>query len=117
MKFNDKNSAVHLLTKNGSEVIEIPKDSNDPWTAFVFLYREFPGLRPAFRESIQYLCRPFFDAYEKGKEKLLEALQKEPVHKSGTFIYTMANGETRTAFYDLDARYNGSKIVVNGRTA
>jgi len=114
MKFSDKNNAVHLLMEDSLGRVGIVKDSTELNEALSFCNIEFPHLKPLFRKSIQYLCRPFFEAYEKAKEKLLNVLLKEPIRRSGTFIYTTFNEETLTTFYDLNTEDNGREMITNG---
>src|SRR6185437_6692725 len=99
MRFHDKNNAVHLLTENGSSKVEIDQNSVEFQKAMFFINHEFPGMRPKFRKSIQYLCKPFYEAYVKAREKLSEVLQKEPIQKSGTLIYSLDSDYTLTTFY------------------
>jgi len=117
MKFNNKNNAVHLLMEDSFSKIGISKDSVELDEALFFCNKEFPHLKSSFRKSIQYLCRPFFEAYQNAKEKLLNVLVKEPVRRSGTFIYTTLNEETLTTFYDLNTEHHGQEMVTNGVVA
>jgi hypothetical protein len=117
MRFHDKNNAVHLLSDTGSREVEIdPLSAELPLAAF-FLHREFPAMRPRFRKSVQYMCKPFIEAYEDARKKLLEVLIKEPIHKSGTLIYGRGAGFTETIFYDLESKHNGQEIIYDGRIA
>ncbi|HEY4064153.1 MAG TPA: hypothetical protein VGM30_19740 [Puia sp.] len=117
MRFHDKNNAVHLLVENSSGKVGIAENSTEFKEALFFMSREFPGMRDRFRQSIQYLCKPFFEAYFKAKDGLTEVLKREPIQKSGTLIYSPSAGYTLTEFYDLDTRNNGKEMVVNGRIA
>jgi len=115
MKINDKNSALHLLIEGASGKLEIIQDATEFPMAVYFMNHEFPAMRDRFRECIQFLCKPFFDAYLKAREKLLEALEKEPLQKSGTLMYSVEGGIILTTFYDLKSKSNGEEMVVNGR--
>jgi len=117
MKFNDKNNAVHLLMGDSFGKAGISKDSSGLNEALYFCNKEFPHLKPLFRKSIQYLCRPFFEAYQNAKEKLLHVVGKEPLRRCGTFIYPTFNEETLTTFYDLKTEHNGQEIIANGVVA
>jgi hypothetical protein len=115
MRFHDKNNAVHLLIEGRPCKVEVDQNSREFQKALFFIYHEFPEMRPKFRKCIQYMCKPFFEAYQKAREKLTVVVQKEPIQKSGTLIYSLGSGYTLTTFYDLETKYNGQEMVANGR--
>jgi hypothetical protein len=114
MRFNDRNTALHLLGSKNNYTVAIPTESVGFSLAVSFLDTEFDGMKPLFRKSIQYLCKPFLDAYLKAQVSLYHALEKEPIHKSGTLIYTSGVGSHLTTFYDLDTKHNGKELIANG---
>lgn len=115
MRFHDKNNAVHLLIDGGSCKVEVDQNSLEFQKALFFVHHEFPSLRPKFRKSIQFMCKPFFEAYQKARDKLSDVLQKESLQKSGTLIYSLGSGYTLTTFYDLETQLSGQEMVANGR--
>jgi hypothetical protein len=117
MRFHNKNNAVHLLSESGSRKIEIDPHSTEFSLATFFIHHEFPAMRPVFRKSIQFICNPFLDAYEKARPKLLEVLLKEPIQKNGTLINGLGGGCKETIFYDLETKCNGQQMDTNGRIA
>jgi hypothetical protein len=117
MRFHDKNNAVHLLSENGPRKVAIDPHATEFPHASFFINKEFPGMRPRFRKSIQFICKPFRDAYLKAREKLVEALAKEPIQKSGTLIFSAGNQLMTTVFYDLETKRHGAEMVTNGRIA
>lgn len=48
--------------------------------------------------NIQYVTRPFLEAFEKGREKMKEIVLQTPLDESGTLILPYAN-HTQTIFY------------------
>ena len=117
MRFHDKNTAVHLLNEGGPAKVEIDPESVEVPLATFFVDHEFQGMRPRFRKSIQFVCEPFFAAYEKAQVKLHEILLRQPLQKSGTLINSLWRGWYQTSFYDLETVHNGQELVVNGRIA
>src|SRR5579871_6254352 len=99
MKLNEKSCAIGLLLGDKTASIRVSKNSVEFKEAVTLLENDFPAMRPLFRQSIQYFCKPFFDAYIKAKEKLLEVLKNEPIRQSGTFICSREVGYTTTIFY------------------
>lgn len=110
MKFTDRNTAVRLLLK-GDVDIRVITESIGFADAIFFLDNELIGMKPLFRQSIQYLCKPFFEAFKKAREKLHEALRREPTKKSGTFIFAVDDRVNQTVFYDLETIPTGGDDV------
>lgn len=114
MRFNDRNNALHLLGSENTYTVAIPTESVGFSLAVSFMDHEFEGMKPLFRKSIQYLCKPFLEAFSKTEGKLFHALQRESIHKSGTLICPGAGDMPFTTFYDLDTKHNGKQLTVNG---
>lgn len=104
MKISYKNTALNLLNK-WDEEISIP-EPHKPMTEEekkVFGRSLLLGLETSkdlFGKKITYVSQPFYEAYLKGKHKLVDVFDKEDMQESGTFIW-QAGSFTHTNFYYL----------------
>jgi hypothetical protein len=112
MRFNDKHTCIEFIT-NG-----IPED-------FVLLRRAwpeakriqyktelretFPGV--VFGDRIQYITQPFYEAYSKHKNKMIDVLKTESIgDATGTFIIRASDGVTKTMFYAIQHQISPMKL-------
>lgn len=104
MKLNYKNTALNLLDK-WDEEINIP-EPHTPMTeaekqAFGrSILSNLQSSKDLFGKNIRYISLPFYEAYLKGKHKLIDVFDKEDMEESGTFIW-QAGSFTHTNFYYL----------------
>ena|SRR5258706_2651107 len=92
MKLSDRNNAAHFLMDDDPMRFSISKNSTETNEAMAFMLKQFPNMKHLFRQRIRYICRPFIDAYSKGKDKLIKMLLEQPVKQSGTFIIPVIGG-------------------------
>ena len=80
-----------------------------------FVQHELRRLSPAFNERIQFLCKPFIEAYYKAIKMIQEAFGREPIECSGTLILPSYDKIHHTVFYRLSCRpYGNDKLRVLG---
>lgn len=107
MKINYKNTALNLLDK-WDEEINLP-ETGDELTESErknfgeSLLKNLPRTKDLFGKNIQYVSRPFMEAYLKGRGKLAGVFDKEDIMEGGTLIYT-SDSWTKTIFYYLNVR-------------
>jgi hypothetical protein len=112
MKINYKNTALNLLDK-WDEEINLP-EPHKPMTEEEkkkFGNSLLLGLEKSkelFGNNIQYISQPFIEAYQKGKHKLVDVFDKEPMEEAGTFIW-QAGSFTHTNFYYLKTYGEGDE--------
>ena len=114
MRFHDKNNAVNLLREGGPLQVNIDPDAAEFTNAAFFMRYQFCPMRSRFRQSIQFICQPFFEAYLQTREKLIAALPKEAMKKSGTLIYGIGEGCRLTIFYDLETKGDARGLITDG---
>ena len=115
MKLNAQTTALGLLSNNADNQILLPEESINMQLAVDFFKNEFKSMAPLFSQRIQYISRPFYNALEKNKEKILAMLKHEPIKRSGTFIMYFPNDLTLTIFYDLETKCTEKEYTENGR--
>jgi hypothetical protein len=101
MKINEKNTALHLLNEGDRMPFGIDMDVKDARVAAQFLHEVFPTLRPLLRQRVQFVRRPFMDAYVKVQHGLDGFYVDVPVEQSGAFIFPSGDLGTQTLFYQL----------------
>jgi len=101
MKFNSNNNALSLLFENTEPVFSSAEDNADVRSAVKFINTEFTAMRSLFRQKIQYVCEPFYDALQKSRAKLVDVLAEEEIDQAGTFIMPLSGGGTSTIFYKV----------------
>lgn len=110
MKINYKNTALNILDKWDEEV-NVP-EGHRPMTQaedLAFGRSILQGLERSgemFRNKIQYISQPFYEAYLKGRHKLATVFDKEEIDQSGTWIW-QAGQFTHTNFYYLKTHGTG----------
>lgn len=119
MRISDKNTALGLLTKMNEHAFRLVDDGGattriEKTRLGLSLVREWNKMSGAFASNIRYMCKSFYDAYEKSVPKLAEVLDKEPMAECGTLIYQPNSNETSTIFYDLVATGKGHEFSVTG---
>lgn len=110
MKLNYRNTCLHFLDQPEKMDFYLP-DTNKNLSkaeqlafahsvknAFVDLCsKNTEGL---FKQKIRFLTRPFLEAYQKGKSKLIDVFDKEEFEETGVFL-TQSGSYTNTYFYYL----------------
>jgi hypothetical protein len=113
MEINEKNTALHLLEDSDRMSVGIDPGAQGEAAARQFLHEVFPAFRPLFRQRVQYVARPFKDAYVKVQRGLDGIFVDVPVEQSGAFIFPSGDLGTQTSFYHLLAgpgRHDERKI-------
>lgn len=104
MKINYKNTALSVL-EGDSDNIGLP-EPHKPMTEHEkqqFGNSVLSALKSnadLFNRKVQYVSESFFDAYEKGRHKLINIFYKEEIEESGTFVWS-GGSFTHTTFYFL----------------
>jgi hypothetical protein len=100
MKMSDRNTALHLLTDNDFE-ITVNNPENESLEVSNFFNQEFEDFRQTFTRKIQYICKPFMDAFNLAGKKKAFRFCREPVAQSGTFIMPSQSSVQLTVFYNI----------------
>lgn len=112
MKINYKNTALELLVNPKNMAIHTPGDggySNKPMTQkqdldlLYMIQGQFakPEFAASFKDNIQYVTQPFYEAYRKAGDKLRPICLKEPIQEQGTLIFKFEH-HTQTMFYRIE---------------
>lgn len=123
MKINYKNTALELLDNPNNVAIHTPGDGgyhNKPMTQKQdldllhmiqgqFSNKEFSS---SFKNNIQYVTQPFYEAYRKAGSKLRPICLKEPIQEQGTLIFKFEH-HTQTMFYRIENSGDDSAKGVN----
>jgi hypothetical protein len=114
MKLDNKNSAVHLLLDGPIQfgITERPKEMDKILNS---IKEKFINKRAPFRQTIQYISDPFYEAYIKGVGKLMPELWKKPIKKSGTFIIPITRECTSTQFYNIETKQGKEGMVMDSQ--
>lgn len=105
MKINYNTTALWLLDRPDKIEFDVP-EAHVPMTKeekIQFgqsIQRGFADAREMFKKNIRFVSSPFMQAYFKGKHKLKNVFDKEPMEESGTFIWK-SGSFTFTNFYYL----------------
>jgi hypothetical protein len=108
MKISYNNTALSFLEKPKDFWMHTPDEYNKVMTKFEdlklmhglidqFSDKDFSGL---FSRNIQYITRPFYDAYRRATDKLKDIVLKTAMDDSGTLIFQWPN-HTQTLFYRI----------------
>ena len=103
MKISDRNTALHFLSDTDPMLFSVKQGDQGVKEAERLLVHDFPAMRPHLRQRIQYVSRPFMNAYLKGKEKLKGVFFEEPIEQSGTLIVPNEGHRNITIFYTVSA--------------
>lgn len=114
MKINYKNTAFEFLENPQNMAIHTPDGYAKPLTKeqdYKLLYGligqfKEEGFADNFNKKIQYITKPFYEAYRKAQPKLKEVVLKTEMDDSGTFILQFPN-HTQTMFYKIKSKGNG----------
>lgn len=114
MKISYKNTALRFLENPKDFPFHTPDEYNKPMTKaqdYKLLYGlmdQFsePGFADNFKNNIQYVTQPFYEAYCKARPKLKEVVFDTELYESGTIIIPWPN-HTQTFFYYI--KTNGKK--------
>jgi hypothetical protein len=107
MKMSDRNTALHLLTDNDHICYTVKNAEAEVKEARNFFNGDFLGMRQIFTRKVQYISKPFFEAFVKAHEKTAFRFCKEPVEQSGTFIVPSRPTGQMTIFYRIAAKRDG----------
>jgi hypothetical protein len=109
MKLNYKNTCLHFLDQPEKMDFFLP-DSNKNLSKLEQLafaqsvkgmFKDLACKESEFlRQKVRLLTRPFLEAYEKGKSKLIDVFAKEEFEETGVFL-TQLSSFTNTYFYYL----------------
>jgi hypothetical protein len=115
MKINYNNTALSFLENPKDFPMHTPDEYNKPMTGeedlklmygMIYQFSE-PSFSDHFRKNIQYVTRPFYDAFSRSRNKLKEIVLKTPLDDSGTLIFQWPH-HTQTIFYKIKCDGNGS---------
>lgn len=101
MKISDRNTALHLLTASGDSGYDIEDFGEGVHELKDFIQHDLPVLRHLFKQRIQYISRPFMEAFYRAAEKNLFRILNEPIEHSGTFIIPLPPSGQITVFYQF----------------
>jgi hypothetical protein len=113
MKINYKNTALSLLDNPMSFPMNVPEYTKVMTLAeeedFKYSIRmavSTAGFKEAWKNNVQYVTRPFWDAYARSQSKIKTVVQETAFEEAGTLIIPWKD-HTQTIFYAL--RTNGVK--------
>jgi hypothetical protein len=101
MKMSDRNTALHLLTASGDTGYDIEDFGEGVHELRDFIQHDLPILRHLFKQRIQYISKPFMEAFYRATEKDLFRLVHEPIEQWGTFIIPLPSSGQITVFYQF----------------
>jgi hypothetical protein len=118
MKINYKNTALGLLENINPYSFTICEDSDHSPIEYkrsvgMSVIKEFPKVAHLFKEKIQYISDPFYQAYNRSVNKLSSVLDSEPINQSGTFISKSSPSETNTIFYSITSEGKKEDFKLN----
>lgn len=118
MKINYKNTALNLLDRMDANSFRIIKDAKDTPQEFITAFglsvvREWPKMVDRFKEKIQYISDPFYQAYLSGTAKLAGVIDAEEIDECGTFISRASPSEVNTVFYHVKTEGKKEDFRVN----
>lgn len=113
MKINYRNTALDILDNPMSFPIYLPEYTKDMTLGeqkdFEYSIRmavSTAGFKKDWRENVQYVTRPFWDAYARSQSKIKTVVKETAFEEAGTLIIPWPN-HTQTIFYALQS--NGDK--------
>ena len=123
MKINYKNTALEMLDNPMNVAIHTPGDggyNNKSMTKkedldlLYMIQGQFanPEFSSSFKENIQYVTQPFYEAYKKAGDKLRPVCLKEPIQEQGTLVFKFEH-HTQTMFYRIENSGNGDAKDIN----
>lgn len=118
MKINYKNTAIGLLDHIDPYSFTICEDSDYSSIDYkrqvgLSVVDQFPKVAHLFKQKIQYISDPFYQAYNRGAYKMAKVLDSEPISESGTFISRSSPSETNTIFYSIHTEGKGESFKIN----
>jgi hypothetical protein len=113
MKISASNTAIGLLDHCDPLSFRMCEDSEHTSQEYktqvgLSVVREWPKVVDHFKQKVQYISDPFYQAYNRGVSKLASVIDAEDVNESGTFITRSSPSETNTIFYHLISEGKGS---------
>jgi hypothetical protein len=113
MKINYKNTALSILDDTKTFPFYLPeytKEMNfveeEKFKYSIRMAVSTSGFIESWKSNVQYVTRPFWDAYAKSQGKIKSVVQETEFEDAGTLIIPWKN-HTQTIFYAL--RTNGKK--------
>lgn len=118
MKINYKNTALGLLENITPYSFTVCEDADHSPIEYkrrvgMSVVNEFPKVAHLFKEKIQYISDPFYQAYSRSVSKLASVLDNEPIDQSGTFISKSSPSETNTIFYSITSEGQEENFKLN----
>lgn len=119
MKINYKNTALEFLVNPKNVPIHTPDGYSKPLTKeqdyklLNGLVTQFSqdGFSDNFSNNVQYITKPFYEAFVKSERKLKEVVLKTEVDESGTLIFQWPN-HTQTMFYKIKSGGDGTATPI-----
>lgn len=113
MKINYKNTALSLLDDPMKFPMYIPEYTKEmtlgeekEFEHSIRMAVSTAGFKKDWKENVQYVTRPFWDAYARSQSKIKTVVQETVFEEAGTLIIPWKD-HTQTFFYAL--RTNGQK--------
>lgn len=106
MKINPQNTALGLLDHMDPFSFRMCEDAEQSGQEYksqvgLSIVREWPKVVDFFKDKVQYISDPFYQAYNRGMSKLASVIDSEEINESGTFISRSSPSETNTIFYHI----------------
>jgi hypothetical protein len=104
MRFNEKRTCLEFLDHGIPSSVYVTKKNWPYEKKFNFmksLIDNFPNISGQFKKKVQFISDPFYQAFERSREKIGKAMQSDPIigEHIGTFIMNVDTGVTKTLFY------------------
>lgn len=109
MRFNERRTCVDYLDSDLPEHMVI-RNSRLPLYNQINFYNSlreaWPKIRDIHKNKIQFISAPFYEAFERSREKVIKSMKDEVIvgDFSGTFIMNVRGGVTKTLFYYIHHR-------------
>jgi hypothetical protein len=115
MRISYKNTALGFLEDPRNMPIHTPDGYVKPLTTaedYKLLYglqEQFAqeGFADCFKDNVQFITQPFYEAYRKAEKKLREVVLETEIDDAGTFILQWPQ-HTQTIFYRIKSKGDGT---------
>lgn len=111
MKINYKNTCLSFLDDPDNINFEMADSDtklnmSEQYNFMKSFKTAFKQVVPFFKKNIQYVSIPFFEAYDKSRQKLKSVFDKEQIDDCGTLIWQIGS-HTMTCFYSIKTTGTG----------
>jgi hypothetical protein len=121
MKINYKNTCLDFLNHQERMRFYLPETNKnmteaeqlDFGTSIKNAFKDLAGKEGGFfKQKVQLLTKPFLQAWDKGKHKLVDVFDKEEMEETGVFL-TQLDSYTNTYFYYLKTYFIDGQWTVD----